>query len=73
VSPSKDVTPRRSVLLDDRSTQEALPVLESDFSNIESLGPRRVAEFVHGRRDDDLHADVRGLVLDLVARCRTTG
>jgi len=67
-----EVVARLVPLLDDASAREALAVLESDFSNIESLGPRRVAEFVHGRRDDDLQADVRGLVLDLVARCRAT-
>ena len=57
-------------LLGDPQTQAALAVLEKDFSNVDGLGPRRVAEFLHGAGDDDLQADVRGAVMDLVARCR---
>jgi hypothetical protein len=37
-----EVVARLVPLLDDASAQEALTVLESDFSNIESLGPRRL-------------------------------
>ena len=67
-----EIIARLVPLLDDAAAQEAITVLETDFANIESIGPRRVAEFIHGRRDDELQADVRGLVLDLVARCRAT-
>jgi hypothetical protein len=65
-----DVVARLVPLLDDAAAQEAMTTLETDFSDIESIGPRRVAEFLRGGRDDDVQADVRGLVLDLVARCR---
>jgi hypothetical protein len=65
-----DVVARLAPLLGDASAARALAVLERDFAEIESLGPRRVAEFLRGHRDEDLQADVRGLVLDLVARCR---
>ena len=65
-----DVVARLAPLLGDAHAQRALVVLERDFAETASIGPRRVAEFLRGARDDDLQADVRGLVLDLVARCR---
>ncbi len=66
----QDVAARLMPLLDDAEAQEAITVLERDFSDLDGLGPRRVADFLRGARDDELQADVRGLVLDLVARCR---
>lgn len=66
-----DITERLIPLLDDASAAEAMTILEADFSDVDSVGPRRVADFLRGARDDDLQADVRGLVLDLVARCRS--
>ena len=66
----QDVVARLSPLLDDAEAREAITVLERDFSELDGIGPRRVAEFLRGARDDELQADVRGLVLDLVARCR---
>ena len=65
-----DVVARLVPLLDDAEAKEAITVLEKDFSDLDGVGPRRVAEFLRGARDEDLQADVRGLVLDLVARCR---
>jgi hypothetical protein len=41
-------------------------VLKEDFAAIDSVGPRRVAEFLLGAPDDALQADVRGLVLDFL-------
>lgn len=50
----------------DPDAEVALGHLKQDFSEIDSVGPRRVADFLHGRPDDELQADARGLVLDLL-------
>lgn len=52
----------------DPLTREALEILEQDFAEIDGVGPRRVADFLGGP-DDALQADVRALVLDLLALC----
>lgn len=65
----EDVVARLVPLLGDPEAEEAMAVLERDFADLDGIGPRRVAEFLRGARDDELQADVRGLVLDLVARC----
>jgi hypothetical protein len=57
-------------LLKDPDAQAAMTVLERDFTEIDGVGPRRVAEFLRGHGDDELQADVRGLVLDFVRRAR---
>jgi hypothetical protein len=66
----EDVAARLVPLLHDNHARRALEVLERDFGEVDGLGPRRVADFLHGARDDEIQADVRGLVLELVARCR---
>lgn len=53
-----DVAGRLRPLLDDLRTRKALAMLERDFASLDSLGPRRVAEFLAGAPDDDLQADV---------------
>jgi hypothetical protein len=65
-----DIVARLVPLLDKAEAQEAMTVLERDFSDLDGVGPRRVAEFLRGGRDYELQADVRGLVLDLVGRCK---
>ncbi|MBK8943140.1 MAG: hypothetical protein IPM79_37475 [Polyangiaceae bacterium] len=67
---TEDVVARSAALLDDPYAKEAIAVLESDFSQVDSLGPRRVAEFLNGSPDDELEADVRNLVLDFVTGCK---
>ena len=57
-------------LCDDPAAHVALGHLKEDFSEIDSVGPKRVADFLHGRPDDDLQADARGLVLDLLEALR---
>ncbi len=52
---------------DDPYAREALRVLGEDFAEIDGVGPRRVAEFLGGGPDENLQADVRGLVLDLLS------
>jgi predicted nucleotidyltransferase len=51
----------------------ALRCLGEDFAEHDSLGPRRAAEFLRGRRDDELQADVRGVVLDFIEACEQIG
>lgn len=68
----EDVVARLIPLLDDATAEAALGMLEADFAEVDSLGPRRVAEFLHGTVHDELQADVRGLVLDLTQRCRSS-
>lgn len=68
----EDVVARLTPLLDDANAEAALKVLEADFAEVDSLGPRRVADFIHGDVHEDLQADVRGLVLDLAQRCRSS-
>jgi hypothetical protein len=54
----------------DPVAREALAILKEDFAEIDSVGPRRIAEFLLGVPDDELQADARGLVLDFLERCR---
>ncbi len=61
-----DIVRRLEPHAEDPSAREALAVLKEDFAEIDSLGPRRVAEFLLGAPDDALQADVRGLVLDFL-------
>lgn len=68
----EDVVARLSPLLDHKHAEEALAVLEADFAEIDSIGPRRVADFLHGTINEELQADVRGLVLDFVKRCKSS-
>lgn len=53
-------------LLDDAEAQKAVDILRRDFTDPESVGPRRVAEFVTGGPDDDVQADVVGFVGQLL-------
>ncbi len=57
-------------LLGDEESQRALQVLRNDFLDHDALGPRRVAEFLQGRPDDDIQADVVGFMRALLERCR---
>lgn len=61
-----EVAERLRPFRDDPAARLALGHLQDDFSDIDSVGPMRVADFLHGRPDDDLQADARGLVLDLL-------
>ena len=65
-----DVVSRAIGLLKDANAQEALAVLEADFSEVDCVGARRVAHFVKGADDDELEADVRNLVRAFVAGCK---
>jgi hypothetical protein len=57
-------------LLGDDEAQRALQVLRDDFLDHESVGPRRVAEFLQGGPDDEIQADVVGFVRALLEACK---
>lgn len=58
-----------TAIREDPKTQEALQIIRDDFSGHDGVGPRRVAEFVASRPDDDIQADVVGFVSELLAGC----
>jgi hypothetical protein len=58
-------------LIKDASAKKALAYLREDFQESESIGPRRVAEFLFGRPEVDTQADALGFVRQLLAECRT--
>lgn len=64
-----DVHARLVPLIEDSYTQRGLEVLARDFLVVEGVGPRRVADFVHGAPNPALQADVVGAVRALLARC----
>jgi hypothetical protein len=55
--------------LDDEEADRALDVLCRDFTDPESVGPMRVAEFIMGGPDEAIQADVVGFVATLLRRC----
>jgi hypothetical protein len=65
-----DVAARLHPLLDDEATSRAIAVLRRDFLEHNGPGPRRVAEFLVGRPDDSVQADVVGFVRRLL-ECST--
>lgn len=64
-----DVGARLMPLLGDPSAQQAIDYLAEDFQNHDGVGPRRVAEFITGRPDDTIQADVVGFIRQLLDRC----
>jgi hypothetical protein len=66
-----DVARRLQPLLGDVSSNEALGILRRDFLDHEGVGPRRVAEFLTGRPDDETQSDVVGFMQALLRACRT--
>lgn len=64
-----DVAAQLRPLLSDASAIKALAYLRADFLDAETIGPRRVAEFLYGRPDADIQADAAGFVRHLLAEC----
>jgi hypothetical protein len=62
----EDVVAKLKPLLDDDEAQKAIDIMRRDFTDPESVGPMRVAEFVTGGPDDTTQADVVGFVNDLL-------
>ncbi len=67
----EDVAARLRPLLGDGDAQKALTILRRDFLDPESVGPRRVADFVRGTTDAELQADVVGFVSQLLDKVRS--
>lgn len=53
-------------LLDDENAREAIRVLAEDFATLDSIGPRRAAEFLSRSGDDAFCADIAGLLSRLL-------
>ncbi len=64
-----DVTALLRPLLDDDVAKKALDNLRTDFTDIEAIGPRRVAEFLYGKPDPEVQADTVGFVRQLLGEC----
>jgi len=64
-----DVAALLSPLLSDEIAQKALAHLSEDFLDPESIGPRRVAEFLYGRPDPETQADAMGFIRQLLGMC----
>ena len=65
-----DVFERLKPLLNSPSAQEALAILERDFTGVDSVGPLRVAEFLGNRQDEAIRADAAGAVRSLLSLCQ---
>ena len=65
-----DVAAQLRPLLGDASAKKAMEYLREDFRESESIGPRRVAEFLFGRPEVDTQADALGFVRQLLAECK---
>lgn len=66
----EDVGARLRPLLDDANAREAVRALGEDFATLDSLGPRRAAEFLLRSGDDAFCSDVAGLVGRLLRSLR---
>jgi hypothetical protein len=64
-----DVFRRLQPLLTKPSAQRAIEILERDFTEVDSLGPMRVAEFLGDPQDAAIRADVAGAVRSLLRLC----
>ena len=68
-----DIAVELRPLLDDPTARRAMEYLNSDFSDIESIGPRRTAIFLYGRPDAETQADGGGFVRRLLTECGVPG
>lgn len=65
-----DVAAQLRPLLPDTSAVRALEYLRTDFHDSETIGSRRVAEFLYGRSDADVQADAVGFIRQLLGECK---
>ena len=65
-SDESDVASRIEPLRDNDVTRQALEILTRDFNDLDSLGPRRVAEFLGDPDNTDIRADAAGSVRSLM-------
>ena len=66
----EDVAACLQPLLGDDEAQKAMQSLRDDFLDHDGVGPRRVAEFLHGGPDEETQADVVGFVAALLDAVR---
>ena len=66
-----DVASRLQPLLHDRWARQGIRFLKEDFLSHDSIGPRRVAEFLLATPDDEIQADVTGFVRQLLDLCQS--
>lgn len=64
-----DVVGQLRPLLDDEATKTALSFLKTDFLDSNAIGPKRVSEFMFGRSNDNLQAEVVGFVREIINEC----
>ena len=64
-----DVLKHLDPILHEQGTQDALQILNRDFSDPDGVGPHRVAEFMYRAPNDDMQADVAGFVRELLRKC----
>lgn len=55
----------------DIDVQRALDFIKQDFGSLDGIGPKRTAEFLRGGPDDEIQADVVGLVSSLLRAVQT--
>lgn len=65
----EDVADRLNDLGDDPCIDAALDILGQNFLRIDALGPLRVAHFLTGSPNDEIQADVVGLMSDFLRLC----
>jgi hypothetical protein len=53
-------------LLSEPEAREAVGLLSEDFETVDSVGPIRAAEFLHGARNEEAEADAWGVVQSLL-------
>lgn len=56
-------------ILHEQETQQALKMLRRDFHESDSVGARRVAEFMYRSPNPEMQADVAGFVRELLRKC----
>ena len=67
----EDVVASLRPLLGDPEAIQAIEVLRSDFLDHNGTGPRRVADFLLGRPDDEIQADVVGFIKRMLDLCES--
>lgn len=65
----EDVVAKLQPLLGDAAAAQALLYLREDFAGPDHTGPRRTAQFLYGRPDDETQADAVGFVARLLQLC----
>lgn len=65
----EDVVKHLQPHLDNHHVQTALQILQRDFTTVDSVGAKRVAEFLGSPQDEDIRADASAAVRSLLRLC----